>query len=458
MSARFRFPRIATLILLMAGLAACAIAPARATAPPVVGGQVMHSLAPMLAKVTPAVVNISSKTHVRVRDPFFNDPFIQRFFGIAPRERIEQSLGSGVIVNAAKGYVLTNNHVINGADSIKVTLQDGRTFKARLVGADPDTDLAVLQIKAGNLTQLPMADSSNIRVGDFVAAVGNPFGLGQSVTFGIISALGRTGIGDTYQNFIQTDAAINPGNSGGALVNLKGQLVGINSMIYSPSGANAGIGFAIPSNLARKVMHQLLAYGKVRRGDLGITAQKLTADMARALGVTPNAGVIVTRVAKGSPAARAGVRPGDLVTAINGKSVREPHQLYNAEGLLPVGSEVTMTIRHDGSTRNVTMRMAAEQVAHADGAKIDPRLAGAQLQDVKPSQAGRHVTGVIVERVQANSRAARNGLAAGDTIIGINGHRTPNLATLKAILEQSRPRQLVLIIARDGQAQYLPMQ
>lgn len=450
-----RIPVFAFLVLLLAWLAPGAAMNAQATPPPVVNGQPMDSLAPMLEHVTPAVVNISSKTHVRMRDPFFNDPVFRQFFGGAPRERIEQSLGSGVIVNADKGYILTNNHVINGADSIKVTLQDGRDFKAELVGADPDTDIAVLKIDADQLTSLPLADSSDIRVGDFVAAVGNPFGLGQSVTYGIISALGRTGLGDTYQNFIQTDTAINPGNSGGALVNLKGQLIGINSMIYSPSGANAGIGFAIPSDLAQKVMQQLLAYGKVRRGNLGLHVQKLSADMARALDVKANAGVVVTDVDKGSPAAKAGIRPGDLITAINDKAVHSPRDLHNTEGLLPVGSSVTLKLRHDGTPRSVHMRMAPEQLAHADGDQLDPRLAGAKLRDTASSEAAHSATGVVIDQVGKGSRAARNGLASGDIIIGANQRRTPNLDTLKALLHGNPPRQLMLIIVRNQRMHYL---
>lgn len=450
-------PRVfALLTLILAGLLAWLPMNAQATFPPVINGQPVPSLAPMLEHVTPAVVNISSKTRVSVRNPFFNDPMFRHFFGgDAPRERIEKSLGSGVIVDAAKGYILTNNHVVDGADSIKVTLQDGRSFKATLVGADPDTDIAVLKIPADHLTQLPLADSKSIRVGDFVVAVGNPFGLGQSVTSGIISALGRTGLGDTYQNFIQTDASINPGNSGGALVNLKGQLVGINSMIYSPSGASAGIGFAIPSSLAHKVMQQLLTYGKVRRGDLGLQVQKLTSEMAQALGASTDAGVVVASVVEGSPAARAGIRAGDLLETVNGKSVHDPQQLHNVEGLLPVGTPVTLSVRHNGKTHTVTTHMAAEKLAHADGDTLDPRLAGIELQDPSTSAATQRANGVIVTRITPGSRAARNGLAADDVILGINQRRTPNLRALKALLAGPPPRQLMLIIVRHHQVHYL---
>ncbi|HPG94731.1 MAG TPA: trypsin-like peptidase domain-containing protein, partial [Dokdonella sp.] len=241
--------------------------------PPAVDGQPLPSLAPMIDRVTPAVVNINTRTRVQVRDPFFDDPVFRRFFNMPnqPRERVQQSLGSGVIVDAAKGYVLTNNHVTQGADDIEVTLHDNRTVKARVIGSDPDTDLTVLQIPAENLQALTLAASKNLRVGDFVVAVGDPFGLGQTVTSGIVSALDRTGLSrGGYQNFIQTDASINPGNSGGALVNLRGELVGINSMIFSPSGASVGIGFAIPSDLAANVMRQLVENGEVRRGALGV--------------------------------------------------------------------------------------------------------------------------------------------------------------------------------------------
>ena len=274
------------------------ITPAAAALPATVDGQPMPSLAPMIDRVTPAVVNINTKTRVQVRDPFFE------FFNMpnVPRERVQQSLGSGVIVDAAKGYVLTNNHVIQGADDIDVTLHDERTVKARVIGSDPDTDLTVLQIPAERLEAVPLSASKNLRVGDFVVAIGNPFGLGQTVTSGIVSALDRTGVGRGIQNFIQTDASINPGNSGGALVNLRGELVGINSMIFSPSGGNVGIGFAIPSDLAADVMRQLVAYGEVRRGALGVDTQDITPELARMLALSSRKGAVITRVRNGTPA------------------------------------------------------------------------------------------------------------------------------------------------------------
>ncbi|MCW5581433.1 MAG: trypsin-like peptidase domain-containing protein, partial [Luteimonas sp.] len=298
--------------LIVATVAVLAASGVQASLPQSVEGQPLPSLAPMIDRVTPAVVNINTKTRVQVRDPFFD------FFNMpnVPRERVQQSLGSGVIVDAAKGYVLTNNHVVQGADDIDVTLHDERTLKAKVIGSDPDTDLTVLQIPAERLEAVPMAASRNLRVGDFVVAIGNPFGLGQTVTSGIVSALERTGVGRGYQSFIQTDASINPGNSGGALVNLRGELVGINSMIFSPSGGNVGIGFAIPTDLAAEVMRQLVAYGEVKRGVLGIDTQDITAELARMLALDRVRGAVVTRVRAGSPAAEADLRPGDVVTGV----------------------------------------------------------------------------------------------------------------------------------------------
>ncbi|MCE5233659.1 MAG: Do family serine endopeptidase [Mizugakiibacter sp.] len=417
----------------------------------------LPSLAPMLTQVTPAVVNISSKTHVRVRDPFFDDPFFRRFFGVPdmPRERVEQSLGSGVIVDAAKGYVLTNNHVIAGADDITVTLQDGRNFKAKLTGADPDTDVAVVQIPAAGLHALALADSARLRVGDYVVAVGDPFGLGQTVTSGIVSALGRTGLGDnSYQNFIQTDASINPGNSGGALVNLRGELVGINTMIYSPSGGNVGIGFAIPSNLAGEVMQQLIRYGTVRRGSLGIDTQALTPRIAQALGVGADAGAVVTRVDAGSAGDSAGLKPGDVITAVDGNPVRTPQDLRNAEGLAPVGSALNLGVLRDGKPLAVRARVEPERLASADGAQLDARLAGLTLSDVPQRLRRQGLYGVQITALGAGSRAAAAGLQQGDVVVGLNQRQLTDLRALRGALAQ-RPRQLMLAVVRGDQLLYL---
>jgi len=448
-------------------LAAVAIglAPGRAAAgslPAAIDGQPMPSLAPMLARVTPAVVNISTRTRVRVRDAYFDDPMMRRFFGLpsVPRERVEQSLGSGVIVDAAKGYVLTNNHVVGGADDITVTLQDGRNFKAKLIGTDPDTDVAVVQIPAEKLQALPLADSAGLQVGDYVVAVGDPFGLGQTVTSGIVSALGRSGLGrgadgsGGYQNFIQTDASINPGNSGGALVNLRGELVGINTMIFSPSGGNVGIGFAIPSNLTGEVMAQLLVHGKVQRGSLGVQTQAITPRIAKLLALKDSNGVVVTGVRDGSPAEKAGLQPGDVLTTLNGKALHDEQELRNAEGLLPMDSVVRLGVLRDGSTREVSATLAAEKLASVDGAQLDPRLAGVRFSELSQSQREQGWYGATVASVQPGSRAARAGLNADDVVIGVGNRRITSLSVLRG-LAGAKPRQLVLLVADEDGSRYV---
>jgi serine protease DegQ len=432
-------------------------APGHAGLPPAVDGQPMPSLAPMLAHVTPAVVNISTKTRVAVRDPYFDDPIFRQFFGLPsrPRERVEQSLGSGVIVDAAKGYILTNNHVVGGADDITVTLQDGRSFKGKLVGTDPATDIAVVKIDADHLQALPLADSSTLRVGDFVVAVGEPFGLSETVTSGIVSALGRSGLGGSgYQNFIQTDASINPGNSGGALVNLRGELVGINSMIFSPSGGNVGIGFAIPSNLAAGVMKQLVAHGKVSRGTLGLQTQDITPRIARMLGLSDSQGVVVTNVARGSSADRAGLQIGDVITALDGKPLHDSQQLHNAEGLQPVGSTLRVTVRRDGASRQLSATLAPEKLATLDGRVLDPRLAGVVFSELDESQRNQGLAGVAVASVGAGSNAAQAGLGTGDILVGIDHYRVTSVRDLQR-LAGLHPRALVLVVASHGSLQYV---
>ena len=428
-----------------------------AALPVSIDGQPLPSLAPMLEKVTPAVVNISTKTRVQVRDPYFDDPLFRQFFGLqgSPRSRVEQSLGSGVIVDAAKGYILTNNHVVGGADDITVTLQDGRDFKGKLVGTDPDTDVAVVQIQGTNLQALPLADSAHLRVGDFVVAVGDPFGLGQTVTSGIVSALGRSGLGGTgYQNFIQTDASINPGNSGGALVNLRGELVGINTMIFSPSGGNVGIGFAIPTNLSTDVMKQLIATGKVNRGNLGVETQDITPRIAKVLGLKDSNGAVVTRVNSGSAADSADIQMGDVITALNGKPLRNAQDLRNAEGLLPLGSTVTLAVQRNGAVRNVSAKLVPEKLATVDGAKLDARLAGVTFSELPQNLRAQGLGGVSVSGVRAGSRAAQAGLQANDMVIGIGNLRIPDLRTLQQ-LAGVNPRQLVLVVSGDDGVQYV---
>ena len=432
------------------------------TLPAAIDGQPMPSLAPMLERVTPAVVNISTKTRVAVSNPYFNDPVFRQFFGLpdTPQERTEQSLGSGVIVDAAKGYVLTNNHVVGGADDITVTLQDGRTFKAKLIGTDPDTDVAVVQIPAQNLQALPLADSSKLRVGDYVVAVGNPFGLGQTVTAGIVSALGRSGLGGSssggtgYQNFIQTDASINPGNSGGALVNLRGELVGINTMIFSPSGGNVGIGFAIPSELTSEVMGQLLAHGKVQRGSLGVQTQAITPRIAQLLKLKDSSGVVVTGVSTGSAAEDAGLQPGDVLTTLNGKPLHNEQELRNAEGLLPLGSTVQLGVLRDGQTRLVSASLRQIKLDSIEGSQLDARLSGVRFSDLSDEQRAQGLFGVMIGTVQPGSRAARAGLSAGDLLIGIGNQRLTGLRMLRG-LAHVHLRQLVLVVADGDGSHYV---
>ncbi len=450
----------ALLAALLATTAATPFESAHAALPPVLDGQALPSLAPMLEQVTPAVVNIASKTRVAIRNPYFDDPFFRRFFGIpdVPRERVQQSLGSGVVVDAAKGYVLTNNHVVEGADDIDVTLADGRTMKAKVLGTDPDTDLAVLQIPATRLTALPLADSSKLRMGDFVVAVGDPFGIGQSASSGIVSGLGRSGLrGTGYQNFIQTDASINPGNSGGPLVNLRGELVGINSQIITPSGGSVGIGFAIPSNLAADVMRQLIQYGEVKRGALGVEAQDLTPELARMLGIDSNRGAVITRVRSGSPAESAGLKPGDVIVSLNGKTVGGEQDLHNLEGLSTAGAAVSLGILRDGQPLTVNTALKATEPKIVKGDALDPRLNGVQFAEVGDNLRRQGVGGVAVARIAENSRAYASGLRSGDVVVAVN-RRDLDGADDFSRLVRTHPRQLMLTLLRGEEAFYLLLQ
>ncbi len=420
-------------------------------------GNPLPTLAPMLERTIPAVVNVFTETRVAVRgNPLFNDPFFRNFFNLPeqrPRERKGESLGSGVVVDAEKGYILTNHHVIEHAVEISVNLSDGHTLRAELVGSDPETDIAVIRVDNGKLTALPMADSDRLRVGDFAVAIGNPFGLGQTVTSGIISALGRTGLGiEGYEDFIQTDASINPGNSGGALVNLRGELIGINTAILSKSGGNVGIGFAIPINMARQVMQQLVNHGSVERGQLGAQAQDLTPALAAAFGLENRGGAVVTRIDKDSAAARAGLLIGDVITAVNGRRVSNAADLRTRIGLLRVGAEVVIEIVRDGEPMRLSGEVHPPRMSRIPGDKLHPRLSGTLLADIVEGMPhyGR-VEGVLV--LEADRDAVRAGLRKGDVITQANRKKVSGLAQLRASIKRNVP--LLLNVQRGDSALFL---
>lgn len=424
-------------ILILASLVqACALAQAAMPVPADSRG--MPTLAPMLAQVTPAVVNIS----VTARDPaesnpLLRDPFFRRFFNIPDQPRGEQSAGSGVIVDAARGLVLTNHHVIRDAQEVLVTLKDRRQLKARLVGTDPGTDIALLRVTAERLTALRLGDSDAINVGDFVVAIGNPFGIGQTVTSGIVSALGRSGLGiEGYEDFIQTDASINPGNSGGALVNLKGELVGINTAIIGPSGGNVGIGFAVPANMARQVMAQIERFGEVRRGRLGVSTTDLTPAAAKQLGARTAEGALVVAIEAGSSAEKAGLRKGDVLVSANGRPIRGSADVRNRAGLTPVGEEIALTVERPGSgLREVRVRVAEPYAVTGSAGEAVPQLAGARVANIEPGMPMHgYLEGVIVVSVESGSPALRNGLRAGDIVYGVNRRRVRSVNEFLAAL------------------------
>lgn len=419
-------------------------------------GTELPTLAPMVERISPAVVNISTSSQVRAQEsPLYRDPFFRFFFDgpQQPRQHRAQSLGSGVIVDAERGYVLTNNHVVHRASEIRVTLVDGRQLTATVIGADPEVDIAVLQIPAEALTEIPLADSDRLRVGDFVLAIGNPFGLGHTVTSGIVSALGRSGLGiEGLEDFIQTDASINPGNSGGPLVNLRGELVGINTAIIGPAGGNVGIGFAIPINMAALVMEQLLEFGEIRRGQFGAAVQALTPELAQAFGVEPfRPGVVVTRVGEDTSAAQAGLRSGDIIVSLNRRNIRNVTELRTAIGLLRVGDTAEIVYRRDGVEHKTSMRIAPPAQERSGGEAIHPRLAGAVFGPLNESSPlyGR-IEGVLVTEIATGSPAQRGGLRPGDVVTSVNRQPVTSLPELSEALRSGGNR--VLLNVRRGEA------
>jgi Do/DeqQ family serine protease len=430
-----------------------AVAPAPSiAAPPLAAEGEIPSLAPMLEKVTPAVVNISVTSAAPVQqNPLLQDPFFRRFFNLPeamPEARPRMSAGSGVIVDARRGYVLTNNHVIENATDIAVTLKDRRQFKAKLIGRDPETDIALLQIDGRDLTALVVGNSDRLRVGDYVLAIGNPFGLGQTVTSGIVSALGRSGLNiEGYEDFIQTDASINPGNSGGVLVNRRGELVGINTAIVAPAGANVGIGIAVPTNMAKAVMDQLVSFGEIRRGRLGIAIQDVTPDLAEALRLERPAGAVVTNVERGSSAERAGLAAGDVIVAVNGEPIDGASDLRNQIGLAPVGEKVGLEVIRDGKRRSLSAEVAKIRIASAAAGEATPQLQGATLRDLDPGS-GRQGGGVLVASVERGSPAWRVGLRDGDVIVAVNRGEVGSVAEASRALGRAGP--VVALNVRRG--------
>ncbi len=384
----------------------------------------LPTLAPVLEKVMPAVVNIAVlQKSPEEQNPLMRDPFFRRFFGAPAQSEPQIAAGSGVIVDAGHGYVMTNAHVVKDAREIQITLKDNRRLKATLVGADAGTDIALLKVEASKLTEAKFGDSDALQVGDFVIAIGNPFGLGQTATSGIVSALGRSGLSvEGYEHFIQTDAPINPGNSGGALVNLRGELVGINSAIIGPSGGNVGIGFAVPVVIAHAVMEQLIRFGEVRRGRLGIAMQD----------VAGGEGAVITELQSGSPAAQAGLRKGDVVSGLNGRPVRGAAELRARLGVVPVGQTVELRVQRGAEAQAIKARIGELEKSQTSGGERIAELAGAAVADAQ-RQGGRE-RAVIVTGVDEGSDAFKHGLRGGDVIVAVNQRRVTSVQALSKAL------------------------
>lgn len=420
--------------------------------PPQVGDQALPSLAPIIEDVAPAVVNISVSGSVVTASPLSRDPFFGPFLP-PPGRREVQSAGSGVIVDAENGYILTNFHVIENAEEIDVALEDDRVLEATVIGSDSDSDIAVLQVEPDGLEEMPLGDSEALRVGDFVLAIGNPFRLQHTVTSGIVSGLGRTGINPFgYEDFIQTDASINPGNSGGALVNLRGELIGINTAIFSRSGGNIGIGFAIPVNMARNVMNQILSFGSVRRGLLGITMDEVTQDIAETYELDNTSGVLVTQVTPGSAAEAAGLRIGDVIVSVDGDTVDGMLELRNNIGLRDPGDEVTVGYIRDGSVRTATATLGERPSPGQAQAlsEIAPEFEGAELATNNEARDDFNGTeGVLAVTVESGSAAYENGLRTGDVITHINRQRVRTMAEAREIIGEARS-SVILQVARGN--------
>ncbi len=407
------------------------------------------SLAPLVDRVAPAVVNVGVKAKVDMaNNPLFNDPLF-RFFG-GPRDNAPQeraSSGSGVIVDAKEGYVITNHHVVDGATEITIRLKDRREVSAEVIGSDEGTDIALLKIEADNLIDIPIGDTQSMSVGDYVIAVGNPFGLADTVTTGIISALGRSRLNiEGWEDFIQTDAAINPGNSGGALVNLRGELIGINTAILGPNGGNVGIGFAVPTTMVKAVMAQLIEYGEVRRGQIGIIIGDLTPELAQSLGVDETQGAVVSRVQPGSPAEEAGLKTGDVVTQFNGTDLQGSNDLRNRVGLLTIGTTVKLTVVRDGKVRNINVTIGKPAQQTVERMQDRPSLAGANFSN---TESDAPVKGVVVSGVERGSPAYQVGLRTGDVIVSVNRQDISNVEEFTEAM--SGDKQAALFINRNGE-------
>ena len=460
---RFLLPLLTPLLLAMTLVIAAPPTHAHLTA------DEMPSLAPLVEEIGPSVVNIMTtgkleqvQPESQQPHPFFDHPFFKEFFGDRMPERRRPQLrrpiaqGSGVIVDAVNGYLLTNNHVIATAEEITVTLTDRRVFEAELVGADPETDVALLKIEADSLTALPLADSDELQVGDYVVAIGNPFGLGQTVTAGIVSAVGRSNLPrlggpDSYQDFIQTDAAINVGNSGGALINLGGELVGINTAIFTGRGGNIGIGFAIPINMARQVMDQLVTHGEIQRGRIGVQIQDMTPEFAEALGTTYQKGALVAQVLPGTPAEAAGIQRGDIVVEMNGEPVTGSADLRNKVGMLRVGDAVRLTVVREGETMTIDLAVGeAGKVALGPGSQI-PELKGVVLGPIEPSSPLHgEVEGVLVIEVEEGTPAWEAGLRADDVIVQVNRREVREPDDIVAAVEETGPPILLNVRRGEG--------